>query len=117
MIFYSTAIGQLVFVKLLEMFLTKCLGALINIRFSKQAIAFFLRHWVMFSLSHASPCVWAQEMGLSFGAPKQPKTSISWLINGPHESLLPSIPQPTQASPGHLRGLGPLKLVAWLGVK
>ncbi|KAH0976263.1 hypothetical protein GBA52_025982 [Prunus armeniaca] len=69
------------------------------------------------SLSHSSPRVWAQEMGLSFGAPKQPKTSISWLINRPHESLLPSIPQPTQASPGHLHGLGPLKLVAWLGAK
>ncbi|KAL6283766.1 hypothetical protein ACE6H2_014695 [Prunus campanulata] len=33
--------------------------------------------------------------GLEFWAPKKPKTSISRLINGPYESLLPSIPQPT----------------------
>ncbi|PQM35381.1 hypothetical protein Pyn_31931 [Prunus yedoensis var. nudiflora] len=36
-------------------------------------------------LSHAYPYVWAQGMGLSFGAPKQPKTSIPWTINGPRE--------------------------------
>ncbi|CAL8125678.1 unnamed protein product [Prunus armeniaca] len=38
-------------------------------------------------------------VGLSPEASKQPGTSISWLINGPHDNLLPSIPQPTQVSP------------------
>ncbi|CAL9012960.1 unnamed protein product, partial [Prunus brigantina] len=55
-----------------------------------------------------------KKMGLSPEAPKRPETSISRPINGPHDNSLPSIPQPTQASPGHL-SLGPLKLVVRLG--
>ncbi|PQQ20794.1 hypothetical protein Pyn_10465 [Prunus yedoensis var. nudiflora] len=54
---------------------------------------------------------------LSPEAPKRPGTTISRSINGPHDNLLPSIPQPTQASPGHSSDLGPLKLVVRLGVK
>ncbi|CAL2225782.1 unnamed protein product [Prunus armeniaca] len=53
-------------------------------------------------LSCAHPHVYAYEMGLSPEAPKQPGTSISRPINGPHDNLLPSIPQLTQASLGHL---------------
>ncbi|CAL9009946.1 unnamed protein product, partial [Prunus brigantina] len=58
-----------------------------------------------------------KKMGLSPEAPKRPETSISRPINGPHGNSLPSIPQPTQASSGHLSGLGPLKLAVRLSVK
>ncbi|CAL2256678.1 unnamed protein product [Prunus armeniaca] len=45
------------------------LGITLTIGYSPKALGHF-------SLFHAYPCVWAQEMSLSFGAPKQPKTSI-----------------------------------------
>ncbi|KAI5322537.1 hypothetical protein L3X38_031609 [Prunus dulcis] len=67
-------------------------------------------YFSLFVLTHIfGPKKWASVPGL----PSNPGTSISRPINGPHVNLLPSIPQPTQASLGILRGLGPLKLVAW----
>ncbi|CAL2272687.1 unnamed protein product [Prunus armeniaca] len=54
-------------------------------------------------------------MGLSFGLPSSPKLPFLGSSMGLMKARYHPYHNPLKQAPGILRGLGPLKFVAWLG--